>query len=156
MDVGLRDGKNHGAAADPARAAGFPKPARAVCFPSLILCPAHCPAVRGGTEDDAPWHAVRTGCRMRDMRKAYLLPLVLMCGCALPSKAQSDPSLLPETTTRISEHVYAIMGFPNIAIVVGTRGTLVVDTGLGPPNGATIARVVKKLSTGGLLYLTTT
>ncbi len=48
------------------------------------------------------------------------------------------------------------MGFPNIAIVVGTRGTLVVDTGLGPRNGATIARVVKKLSPGGLLYLTTT
>jgi glyoxylase-like metal-dependent hydrolase (beta-lactamase superfamily II) len=48
------------------------------------------------------------------------------------------------------------MGFPNIAIVVGTRGTLVVDTGLGPRNGATIERVVKKLSTGGLLYLTTT
>jgi glyoxylase-like metal-dependent hydrolase (beta-lactamase superfamily II) len=48
------------------------------------------------------------------------------------------------------------MGFPNIAIVVGTRGTLVVDTGLGPRNGATIARVAKKLSPGGLLYLTTT
>jgi glyoxylase-like metal-dependent hydrolase (beta-lactamase superfamily II) len=90
------------------------------------------------------------------MRKANLLLFVLVSTCALPSSAQSDPSLLPETTTGISEHVYAIMGFPNIAIVVGTRGALVVDTGLGPRNGATIARVVKKLSTGGLLYLTTT
>jgi glyoxylase-like metal-dependent hydrolase (beta-lactamase superfamily II) len=81
---------------------------------------------------------------------------VLICASAVPSSAQNDASLLPETTTRISEHVYAIMGFPNIAIVVGTRGTLVVDTGLGPRNGATIERVVKKLSTGGLLYLTTT
>jgi glyoxylase-like metal-dependent hydrolase (beta-lactamase superfamily II) len=90
------------------------------------------------------------------MRKANLMLFVLICACALPSSAQNDASLLPETTTRISEHVYAIMGFPNIAIVVGTRGTLVVDTGLGPRNGATIERVVKKLSTGGLLYLTTT
>jgi len=90
------------------------------------------------------------------MRKANFMLFVLMCAWALPSWAQSDASLLPETTTRISEHVYAIMGFPNIAIVVGTRGTLVVDTGLGPRNGETIARVVKKLSTGGLLYLTTT
>jgi len=90
------------------------------------------------------------------MRKAYFMPLALLCVCALRSWAQSDSSLLPETTTRISEHVYAIMGFPNIAIVVGTRGMLVVDTGLGPRNGATIARAVKKLSTGGLLYLTTT
>jgi glyoxylase-like metal-dependent hydrolase (beta-lactamase superfamily II) len=82
--------------------------------------------------------------------------LALICACAVPGKAQSDASLLPETTTRISEHVYAIMGFPNIAIVVGTRGALVVDTGLGPRSGATITRVVKKLFTGGLLYLTTT
>jgi len=82
--------------------------------------------------------------------------LALLCACALPSEAQNAQALLPETTTRISEHVYAIMGFPNIAIVVGTRATLVVDTGLGPRNGATIARVAKKLSTGGLLYLTTT
>jgi len=90
------------------------------------------------------------------MRKANFMLFVLVCAWALPSWAQSDASLLPETTTRVSEHVYAIMGFPNIAIVVGTRGTLVVDTGLGPRNGETIARVVKKLSTGGLLYLTTT
>jgi glyoxylase-like metal-dependent hydrolase (beta-lactamase superfamily II) len=82
--------------------------------------------------------------------------LALICVGAVSSNAQNDASLLPETTTRISEHVYAIMGFPNIAIVVGTRGTLVVDTGLGPRNGATITRVAKKLSTGGLLYLTTT
>ncbi|MEO8050004.1 MAG: MBL fold metallo-hydrolase [Acidobacteriota bacterium] len=82
--------------------------------------------------------------------------LVLFCAFALPGMAQNNQALLPETTTRISEHVYAIMGFPNIALVVGTRATLVVDTGLGPRNGATIARAVKKLSTGGLLYLTTT
>ncbi len=43
------------------------------------------------------------------------------------------------------------------AIVVGTRGTLVVDTGLGPRNGATIARVAAKLSVpNARLYLTTT
>src|SRR5579864_6155187 len=156
MVVSLRDRKNHGAAADPARVAGFPKPAGAVCFSSDIVFAPHCAAVRCGTEADAPWHAVRRGCRMRDMRNAYLMLLVLICSCATCVAAQNDASLLPETTTRISEHVYAIMGFPNIAIVVGTRGTLVVDTGLGPRNGATIERVVKKLSRGGLLYLTTT
>jgi glyoxylase-like metal-dependent hydrolase (beta-lactamase superfamily II) len=90
------------------------------------------------------------------MKSLPIWSLALICACALPGTAQNDPSLLPESTTRISEHVQAIMGFPNIAIIVGTRGTLVVDTGLGPRNGATIARVVKKLSTGGLLYLTTT
>jgi hypothetical protein len=48
----------------------------------------------------------------------------------------------------ISDHVWAIMGFPNIAIVVGSRATLVVDTGMGPKNGATIARVAARLAPG--------
>ena len=57
----------------------------------------------------------------------------------------------------MSEHVWAIMGFPNVAIIVGSRATVVVDTGLGPRNGATIARVAAKLSApGAKLYLTTT
>jgi glyoxylase-like metal-dependent hydrolase (beta-lactamase superfamily II) len=49
------------------------------------------------------------------------------------------------------------MGWPNIGIVVGSRATLVVDTGLGPRNGATIARVVAKLAPANpRLFLTTT
>jgi glyoxylase-like metal-dependent hydrolase (beta-lactamase superfamily II) len=48
------------------------------------------------------------------------------------------------------------MGFPNVAIIVGSRATLVVDTGLGPRNGATIARVAATLSHNQRLFLTTT
>ena len=70
--------------------------------------------------------------------------------------AQAPPSVLPETATKISEHVWAIMGNPNIGIVVGTRATLVVDTGLGPRNGATIAKVAATLSKNKKLFLTTT
>src|SRR6478736_6224244 len=70
--------------------------------------------------------------------------------------AQNQP-VLGEETVKISDHVWAIMGWPNIAVVVGSRGTLVVDTGLGPRNGATIARVVAKLAPGNQrLFLTTT
>jgi glyoxylase-like metal-dependent hydrolase (beta-lactamase superfamily II) len=69
--------------------------------------------------------------------------------------AQNNP-LLPDTTTRVSDHVYVIMGWPNVAIVAGSRGTLVVDTGLGPRNGATVARVVSKLAPNTKLFLTTT
>jgi hypothetical protein len=47
-------------------------------------------------------------------------------------------------------------GFPNVAIVVGDTGSLVVDTGLGPRNGAVIAQVAKRLSKGSKLYLTRT
>jgi glyoxylase-like metal-dependent hydrolase (beta-lactamase superfamily II) len=71
--------------------------------------------------------------------------------------AQMHDPVLGEATTKISDHVWAIMGFPNIAIVVGSRATLVVDTGLGPKNGATIARVAAKLAPGNSkLFLTTT
>ena len=65
--------------------------------------------------------------------------------------------MIVENTTRISDHVWAIMGFPNIAIVVGAHSTLVVDTGLGPKNGSTVARVVEKLAPNNKkLFLTTT
>jgi glyoxylase-like metal-dependent hydrolase (beta-lactamase superfamily II) len=70
--------------------------------------------------------------------------------------AQS-PAVLGEDTVKVSDHVWAIMGFPNIAIIVGNRATLVVDTGLGPRNGATIARVAAKVASGNpKLFLTTT
>jgi len=41
--------------------------------------------------------------------------------------------------------VYAIVGFPNIGIVVGERATLVVDTGLGARNGAIVMKQAEKL-----------
>src|SRR5579872_1443397 len=83
----------------------------------------------------------------------FLMAAVLGVGSAL---AQSQPPV-SETTTKISDHVWAIMGFPNIAIVVGSRATLVVDTGLGPKNGATAARVAAKLAPKNTkLFLTTT
>jgi glyoxylase-like metal-dependent hydrolase (beta-lactamase superfamily II) len=70
--------------------------------------------------------------------------------------AQSNP-VLGEETVKVSDHVWAIMGWPNIGIVVGTDAVLVVDTGLGPRNGATIARVVRKLTPNTQkLFLTTT
>ncbi len=82
-----------------------------------------------------------------------LMATALAAGTAF---AQQNP-LLPEDTVKISDHVWAIMGFPNIAIAVGSRATLVVDTGLGPRNGATIARVAAKLSApNARIYLTTT
>src|SRR5580700_5084865 len=83
-----------------------------------------------------------------------LLLLAAFAAAVLP--AQNQP-VLGEEAVKVSDNVWAIMGFPNIAIVVGSRATLVVDTGLGPANGSTIARVVAKLATGNKkLFLTTT
>src|SRR5450631_115582 len=80
--------------------------------------------------------------------------LILTSASAFAQQGQPPVS---ETTTKISDHVWAIMGFPNVAIVVGSRATLVVDTGMGPKNGATIARVAAKLAPNNTrLFLTTT
>ena len=73
-----------------------------------------------------------------------------------PLAAQMLQPLMTEDAVQISDHVWAIMGFPNVAIIVGDRATLVVDTGLGPRNGATVARAAAKLSKGPKLFLTTT
>jgi glyoxylase-like metal-dependent hydrolase (beta-lactamase superfamily II) len=72
------------------------------------------------------------------------------------SFGQNQPILNPNTLRKVSSHVWAIMGFPNIGIIVGSNATLVVDTGLGPRNGATVARAAKKLAPHNKLYLTTT
>jgi glyoxylase-like metal-dependent hydrolase (beta-lactamase superfamily II) len=88
-----------------------------------------------------------------------ILSTVSLYLVALAASAQNVPmqhDLLGEVTVKVSNHVWTIMGFPNIGIVVGAKTTLVVDTGLGPRNGATAARVAKKLAPNNRLYLTTT
>jgi glyoxylase-like metal-dependent hydrolase (beta-lactamase superfamily II) len=83
--------------------------------------------------------------------------LLALFATALSALAQMAQPMVSENTTKVSDHVWAIMGFPNIAIVVGSRATLVVDTGMGPKNGATAARVAAKLAPNNQkLFLTTT
>jgi glyoxylase-like metal-dependent hydrolase (beta-lactamase superfamily II) len=76
--------------------------------------------------------------------------------CAAIGFSQNPQGVPENAVTRVSDHVYAIVGFPNIAYVVGTRATLVVDTGMGPRNGAIVLREAQKLAKGPMLYLTTT
>ena len=74
-----------------------------------------------------------------------------------PASAQDQNPILRENAAeKLTDHVYMISGFPNVVIVVGKTGTLVVDTGLGPKNGAVAARTAAKLSKGSKLFLTTT
>jgi glyoxylase-like metal-dependent hydrolase (beta-lactamase superfamily II) len=68
-----------------------------------------------------------------------------------------DNVMLPQNAVqRVSEHVFAIVAWPNIEIVVGNRATLVVDTGVGPANGEIIMHEVERLGKRTNLYLTTT
>ena len=76
--------------------------------------------------------------------------------------APAPPPLVRENATeKVSDHVYVIPDFsvsmvPNVGIIVGTRATLVIDTGLGARNGQTIVREMQKVSKTPELYLATT
>jgi glyoxylase-like metal-dependent hydrolase (beta-lactamase superfamily II) len=71
------------------------------------------------------------------------------------------PFVRAGATVKVSPHVFVIPDdsvpmVPNVGIVVGTRATLVVDTGLGARNARTVLAEVAKVSTNTDLYLVTT
>jgi glyoxylase-like metal-dependent hydrolase (beta-lactamase superfamily II) len=72
-----------------------------------------------------------------------------------------DPLVREGVTVKLAPHTYAIPDgniplVPNVGIVVGSRATLVVDTGLGRRNGETVLREVAKVSHNPELYIVTT
>jgi glyoxylase-like metal-dependent hydrolase (beta-lactamase superfamily II) len=92
-------------------------------------------------------------------RARFAFLLILSAAILIPavSRAQlKQPLLSEENLKRVSDHVFVMEGFPNVAYVIGSRATLVVDTGLGERNGATVMHAEEKLAKGPLLYLTTT
>ena len=87
----------------------------------------------------------------------YLPSCLVALVCSHAAFAQFPVNLmLAKEPTQVSDHVYMLKGFPNVAIIVGDRATLVVDTGLGNANGLIAAEAAKKLAKGPTLYLTTT
>jgi glyoxylase-like metal-dependent hydrolase (beta-lactamase superfamily II) len=89
------------------------------------------------------------------MHVLRFLTLALICSSAAMAQIP-DNLMLAQEPTQVSDHVYMLKGFPNVAIIIGDKATLVVDTGLGPRNGEIVMRAVKKLAKGPTLYFTTT
>jgi glyoxylase-like metal-dependent hydrolase (beta-lactamase superfamily II) len=72
-----------------------------------------------------------------------------------------QPSVDPTALIEISEDIWVIGDrraplVPNIGIILGSESALVVDTGMGPANGATVLGVVRKLASDRKLMLTLT
>jgi glyoxylase-like metal-dependent hydrolase (beta-lactamase superfamily II) len=88
--------------------------------------------------------------------KALLLSSCLLLPLSALAARITDAHLPETAPKRISEHVWEIESFPNVGIVVGRNATLVVDTGMGPRNGAIAAQQAAKLHPGAKLYLVTT
>ena len=76
--------------------------------------------------------------------------------------AETPPAPVIENEPReVADGVYVIPDgrvplVPNVGIVVGTSSVLVVDTGMGPRNGATVRGHAERLATGRGLFLTLT
>jgi glyoxylase-like metal-dependent hydrolase (beta-lactamase superfamily II) len=94
-----------------------------------------------------------------------ILPLTLLMTAVMPAAeqtGQAPPPLIKENAAvKISQHVYVIpdgnvQAVPNVGIIVGRTATLVVDSGLGPRNGQTVAREVAKVSKNAQLYVAAT
>jgi glyoxylase-like metal-dependent hydrolase (beta-lactamase superfamily II) len=79
-----------------------------------------------------------------------------------PGTAVPTPPMVKEhATVKVGTHTYVIPdmnvgGVPNVGIIVGDRGTLVIDTGLGQKNGEAVVREMRKVSKTADLYLATT
>jgi glyoxylase-like metal-dependent hydrolase (beta-lactamase superfamily II) len=114
--------------------------------------------------------AIAAGCALNDAASLYPMRAVLSrivfaavgVAAAVSALAQPiNPVVREGVTEKISDHVYVIPDasvplVPNVGIIVGTRGTFVVDTGLGPRNGEAVLRETKKVARGAELYLATT
>jgi glyoxylase-like metal-dependent hydrolase (beta-lactamase superfamily II) len=95
------------------------------------------------------------------MKKLLAFVLLGLPALAIAQQVPA-PSLVRENATvKLTDHVWAIPdnnvgGVPNVGIIVGSRATLVVDTGLGPRNGETIVREMNKVSKNSEVYVATT
>jgi len=80
---------------------------------------------------------------------------------ALVARTPPAPIVKVEGLRQIFPHVHIIPDnsvplVPNVGYVVGDSAALVIDTGLGPRNGAAVYEVAKKLAGTKALYLVTT
>ena len=97
------------------------------------------------------------------MHLRILFTALALFGTTAPLAAQSWPAPLVkiEGLRQISDHVYVIPDnsvpvVPNVGYIIGDHAALVVDTGLGPPNGEAVYGAARKLAGTRTLYLVTT
>jgi glyoxylase-like metal-dependent hydrolase (beta-lactamase superfamily II) len=102
------------------------------------------------------------------MLRALFRPLLLLAAfapalatIAQPPAATGPPLIKQDSRTKVADHVFVILddnvGFiPNVGIVVGSKATLIIDTGMGDRNGRIILDEARKLSGNTDFYLTAT
>ncbi len=84
-----------------------------------------------------------------------------VCACGMGPASGAPPMVVAGNTVQITELVYVIPDqrvplVPNVGIVVGTEGVLVVDTGMGPVNADIVLDEVRKITDLPISYLVCT
>ncbi len=94
---------------------------------------------------------------------AALLALAVLSQptAAQPPGGGADPLIREGQTRKVSDHVWVIPDnsvpmVPNVGIIIGSKATLVIDTGMGARNGETVMREVAKVSRNAEIYLVAT
>ena len=97
------------------------------------------------------------------MRSSFIITALALVALASPAAAQTPPPPIVkvEGLRQISPHIHispdnSVPLVPNVGYVIGDKAILVIDTGLGPRNGAAVYEVAKKLGGDRPLYLVTT
>ena len=91
---------------------------------------------------------------MRALSRIIVASMALVAAApALVAQTPPAPIVKVEGLRQISARVHiipdnSVPGVPNVGFVVGDRAALVIDTGLGPPNGAAVYEVAKRLAAG--------
>ncbi len=90
-----------------------------------------------------------------------MLRVMVVAVLAALQPTSTDPLIRDHAIAKVSRHVHVISDLnvglvPNVGIIVGTRATLVVDTGLGQRNGETVRRLTDGVSRNRDLYVVST
>jgi glyoxylase-like metal-dependent hydrolase (beta-lactamase superfamily II) len=98
---------------------------------------------------------------VNSVRIPLALAILVAATAGLAGQTPRPPYVDPEGLRQISAHVHVIPdnsvpAVPNVGIIVGDKALLVVDTGLGAPNGAKVLAAAQKLGGSRALYLVTT
>jgi glyoxylase-like metal-dependent hydrolase (beta-lactamase superfamily II) len=80
-------------------------------------------------------------------------PLAAQAPATAPAPTPPPPIVKPAELRKVSDHVQIIPDdsvqlVPNVGYVVGDKAVLVIDTGMGPRNGAAVSEVAQKLAGG--------
>ncbi len=97
---------------------------------------------------------------MKDLRSFVIVSTIFAFAGVVCGQVQT-PLVRSGVTRKVAESVYVIPDqrinvIPNIAIIIGRDGVLVVDTGMGPRNAETVLDEVKKITSKPVAYLTIT